>query len=127
MNKIVNLSLKNKKNKQKTKRNNKSNKIKPENNSKTLMKNKSINYLVTKAENKSKKNNISSVKKEISDLEDLLDMEYIQAINKDRSTFLIMFWAFLVDSQIILSTFFTKNVLQLFVINSLISKILKYL
>ena len=43
-------------------------------------------------------------------------MEYIQAINKDRSSFLIMFWAFLVDSQIILATFFTKNYLQLFVI-----------
>ena len=90
--------------------------MKSENNSKTSMKNKSINYLITKSENKSKKNQISKVKKEISDVEDLLDMEYIQAINKDRSSFLIMFWAFLVDSQIILTTFFTKNYLQLFVI-----------
>ena len=117
MNKIINLTWKNKKNKRKTKRNNnKLNKMKSENNSKTSMKNKSINYLVTKSENKSKKNQISTVKKEISDVEDLLDMEYIQAINKDRSSFLIMFWAFLVDSQIILTTFFTKNYLQLFVI-----------
>ena len=117
MNKIINLTWKNKKNKRKTKRNNnKLNKMKSENNSKTSMKNKSINYLVTKSENKSKKNQISKVKKEISDVEDLLDMEYIQAINKDRSSFLIMFWAFLVDSQIILTTFFTKNYLQLFVI-----------
>ena len=121
MNKIINLTWKNKKNKRKTKRNNnKLNKMKSENNSETFMKNKSINYLVTKSENKSKKNQISTVKKEISDVEDLLDMEYIQAINKDRSSFLIMFWAFLVDSQIILTTFFTKNYLQLFVIDSLI-------
>ena len=43
-------------------------------------------------------------------------MEYNEAIIKDRSTWLRIFWAFLVDSQIILTTFFTKNYLELFVI-----------
>ena len=89
LNKIVNIDWKSKKNKRKKNRNNnKSNNINPENITETFMKNKSINYLETKAENKYK---INSVKKEIIDVEDLLDMEYIQAINKDRSTFLILY------------------------------------
>ena len=108
---INNYILKNKKIKRKKKiKNNKSHK---QNNPDTFIKNKSLNYLVTKAENKYKKNKI---KNDIIDDEDLLDMEYTQAINKDRSTCLRIFWAFLVDSQIILSTFFTKNYLHLFVI-----------
>ena len=109
--------MKDKKTKQKTKRNNnKKTKMKPEIIADSLLKNKSMNYLETKGENQYKKNKNTSVKNNIIDIEDILDMEYIQAINKDRNTFLRMFWAFLLDSQIILATFFTKNFLQLFVI-----------
>ena len=96
--------------------NNKIYKMKQENNSDTLVKNKSLNHLETNIENTYKKNKISNVKNDFIDLEDLLDMEYTQAIYKDRSSFLRIYWSFLIDSQIILATFFTKNHLQLFVI-----------
>jgi len=46
----------------------------------------------------------------------LLDMEYEVAIIKDKSSFLRIYCAFLVDSQIILGTFCTENYLDLFVI-----------
>ena len=48
--------------------------------------------------------------------EDLQDMDYEQAIFIDKRTYLRMYWAFLVDTQIILSTFCTKNYLNLMVI-----------
>ena len=47
---------------------------------------------------------------------DLLDMEFEEAIIKDKRSYLRIYWGFLVDSQIILGTFFTKNYLNLFVI-----------
>ena len=43
-------------------------------------------------------------------------MEYEQAIIYDKRSYLRMYWAFLVDSQIILGTFCTENYLNLFVI-----------
>ena len=43
-------------------------------------------------------------------------MEYEVAIIKDKSSFLRIYCAFLVDSQIILDTFCTENYLDLFVI-----------
>ena len=116
MQKIYNFSQKNKKpiKNQKT-NNNKLYKKNPQNKPNTFLKNKSLHYLETKTENiiKNKKANI---KNDIIDVDDLLDMEYTQAITKNRSTFLKIYWAFLLDSQIILATFFTKNYLQLFVI-----------
>ena len=116
MQKIYNFSQKNKKpiKNQKT-NNNKLYKKNPQNKPNTFLKNKSLHYLETKTENiiKNKKANI---KNNIIDVDDLLDMEYTQAITKNRSTFLKIYWAFLLDSQIILATFFTKNYLQLFVI-----------
>ena len=48
--------------------------------------------------------------------EDLLDMDYEQAIIFDKRAYLKMFWGILVDSQIILGTFFTENYLHLFII-----------
>ena len=46
----------------------------------------------------------------------LQDMSYEQAILYDKRTYLRIYWAFLVDKQIILGTFFTENDLNLFVI-----------
>ena len=48
--------------------------------------------------------------------EDLQDMDYEKAIIYDKRTYLRMYWAFLVDSQIILGTFCTSNYLHLLVI-----------
>ena len=43
-------------------------------------------------------------------------MDYEQAIIVDKRTYLRMYWTFLVDTQIILSTFYTKNYLNLMII-----------
>jgi len=48
--------------------------------------------------------------------EDILDMDYEEAIIKDKSSFIRIFWLYLIDSQIILGTFCTDNYLDLFVI-----------
>ena len=48
--------------------------------------------------------------------EDIQDMDYEEAIIKDKRSYLRMFWSFLIDSQIILGTFCTDNYLNLFVI-----------
>ena len=48
--------------------------------------------------------------------EDLQDMDFEEAIIYDKRNYLRMYWAFLVDSQIILGTFCTENYLYLFVI-----------
>ena len=47
---------------------------------------------------------------------DLQNMDYEEAIIFDKRTYLRMYWGFLVDSQIILGTFFTDNYFDLFVI-----------
>jgi hypothetical protein len=60
------------------------------------------------------------IKKEITKLSqtdsELQDMDYEEAIIHDKRSYLRMFWAFLVDTQIILGTFCTENYLNLFVI-----------
>jgi len=48
--------------------------------------------------------------------EDLQDMEYEEAAGNDKRSYLRMYWCFLVDSQIILGTFFTENYLDLLII-----------
>ena len=48
--------------------------------------------------------------------EDIQDMDYEEAIIYDKRSYLRMYWAFLVDTQIILGTFCTENYLNLFVI-----------
>ena len=48
--------------------------------------------------------------------EDFQDMDYEQAIIYDKRSYLRMYWAFLVDTQIILGTFCTENYLDLLVI-----------
>jgi len=47
---------------------------------------------------------------------DLQNMDYEEANIFDKRTYLRMYWGFLVDSQIILGTFFTDNYFDLFVI-----------
>ena len=115
--KTINSIQKNPKRRLNVKRNNNdlSYKEKLNNSSNNALKNKKLNHFGEKDGNKYKKNN-KGIKNNIIDDEDLLDMEYNEAIIKDRSTWLRIFWAFLVDSQIILTTFFTKNYLELFVI-----------
>ena len=46
----------------------------------------------------------------------LQDLDYEQAILYDNRTFMKIYWAFLVDTQIILGTFCTENYLTLFII-----------
>ena len=48
--------------------------------------------------------------------DNLQNLDFEQAILYDKRTFIKMYWAFLVDTQIILETFFTENNLTLFVI-----------
>ena len=48
--------------------------------------------------------------------EELQDLEFNEAINQDKRSLFRMYWSYLVDSQIILGTFFTENYLDLFII-----------
>ena len=48
--------------------------------------------------------------------EDLQDMDFEEAIIQDKRSYLRMYWSFLIDSQIILGTFYTENYLSLLVI-----------
>ena len=47
---------------------------------------------------------------------DIQDMDYEEAIIYDKRSYLMMYWAYLVDTQIILGTFCTENYLNLLVI-----------
>ena len=78
------------------------------------IKNKLVNNQETLG-NTNKNNNYDIIKLSRGD-EDLLDMDYEQAILYDKRTYLKMFWGILVENQIILGTFFTENYLHLFVI-----------
>ena len=64
-----------------------------------------------------KLNNKNILIKGLKKVEDeLQDMDFKEAIIYDKRTFFKMYWSFLLDSQIILSTFFTENYLNLFII-----------
>ena len=73
---------------------------------------KNINKIETVAE---KENDINNSKISQKD-DDFQEMDYEEAVEQDKRVYLRMFWSFLVDSQIILSTFFTENSLHLFII-----------
>ena len=47
---------------------------------------------------------------------DIQDLDYEEAIIYDKRSYLRMYWGFLVDSQLILETFYTDNYLELFII-----------
>ena len=66
-----------------------------------------------KKTNKNKDDDIIQLSKTDADLQ---DMDYEEAIIYDKRTYLRMYWAFLVDTQIILGTFCTDNYLNLMVI-----------
>ena len=94
--------------------------IKDEFNKKSNIKNnraikKVINNLETIEEKNEEKNNKEDINLYQTD-EDLQDMDYEEAIIYDKRSFLRMYWSFLVDTQIILGTFYTDNYLNLFVI-----------
>ena len=63
----------------------------------------------------SKKNEKDIVRLSNTDYE-IQDMDYEEAIIHDKRSYLRMYWAFLVDSQVILGTFCTDNYLDLLVI-----------
>ena len=48
--------------------------------------------------------------------EDIQDMNYEKAILNDKRSYFKIYWSFLIDTQIILETFFTNNSLNLFII-----------
>ena len=73
------------------------------------------NNLIT-LEGQKELNNKNGDIKLLENDEDLQDMDYDLAIIYDKRSYLRMYWAFLVDSQIILGTFCTENYLNLFVI-----------
>ena len=63
----------------------------------------------------SKVNNLNIIKLSKAEF-DIQDLDYEEAIIYDKRSFLRMYWGFLVDSQIILGTFFTGNYFDLFII-----------
>ena len=62
------------------------------------------------------KNNKGDVIKLSKTDSDIQDLDYEEAIIYDKRSYLRMYWGFLVDSQLILETFYTDNNLELFVI-----------
>ena len=81
---------------------------------------KQINNMETIGENINKENKkIKTIDKlyktEIND-EELDEMDFEEAIIYDKRSYLKLYWSSLIDSQIILSTFFTSNNLYLFLI-----------
>ena len=62
------------------------------------------------------KNNTNNCIKLSQKDEDLQDMDFKFAVIKDKRSCLRIYWSYLVESQIILGTFFTENYLDLFVI-----------
>ena len=62
------------------------------------------------------KNLTKGISRILNNDEDLQNLDYEEAIIYDKRNYIRMFWSFLIDSQIILETFFTENYLYLFVI-----------
>ena len=82
-------------------------------------KNKKADNLETIAVNESSKDkpdeNENAVQLSQTD-DELQDMDYEEAIIHDKRSYIRMYWSTLLDSQLILSTFFTDNKLNLFII-----------
>ena len=77
---------------------------------------KGIQYMETvggKNKAKIKKEDIAKLSNTDADLQ---DMDYEEAVIYDKRSYLRMYWAYLVDTQIILGTFCTDNYLNLLVI-----------
>ena len=93
----------------KNKKKNISNRIKSKNNEKNVRHNLETNEGKKKLKNDKELFNLYKLD------EDLQDMDYEQAILYDKRSYLRIYWAFLVDTQIILGTFCTKSYLNLFI------------
>ena len=102
--------------KKKSKVKSKKNKKKKNSNNKNNNKEKKDVYSLETIEDKRNIKNNKDQNKLYQTDEDLQDMEYEQAIIYDKRSYLRMYWAFLVDTQIILGTFCTESYLNLFVI-----------
>ena len=74
-------------------------------------------FILDEENNQNKSNNkcINKIKLSQKD-ENLQDMDFKFAVIKDKRSCLRIYWSYLVESQIILSTFFTENYLDLFII-----------
>ena len=89
---------------------------------KSIKGNKKSKYLYNmetleyKNKNKSNLNIFKNLRKLYNGDDNLQNMDYEQAIVYDKRALIKMYWAFLVDTQIILETFCTENNLTLFVI-----------
>ena len=81
---------------------------------------KNINKIETIGDTRNILNKSRIIKKKIEKLfqtdSELQDMDYEEAIIYDKRSCFGMYWAFLVDTQIILGTFCTESYLNLFVI-----------
>ena len=93
-------------------------KIKRKKNLKKTKKNKALNNMETITENEYNKkiNRINDFNLVSRINDDILDMDYEEAIIRAKISFIKIYWSYLVDSQIILGTFCTENYLDLFVI-----------
>ena len=76
---------------------------------------KDISKMETMLGKNNNKFNVNIIKLSKTD-SDIQALDYEEAIIFDKRSFLRIYWGFLVDSQIILGTFFTDNNLDLFVI-----------
>ena len=74
-----------------------------------------LNNLITLEGKKGLENKKDDLKY-LQNFEDLQDMDYELALIYDKRSYFRMYWAYLVDTQIILGTFFTENYLNLFAI-----------
>ena len=83
------------------------------NNIKNIHKMRNIQKVINNNDIKSIINKGNKIKFSNNDLQDLV---YEKAIILDKRSYLRMYWCFLLDSQIILGTFFADNNLDIFVI-----------
>jgi len=74
-----------------------------------------INNIETMGEKENEKNKHKKIDEEKTE-DDLDEMDYEEAIIYDKRSYMLMYLSSLVDSQIILDTFFTDNNLNLFII-----------
>ena len=74
------------------------------------------NFIPSEENIKNKSQNCFSKIKLSQKDEDLLEINFTFAVMKDKRSFLRIYWSYLVESQIILGTFFTQNYLDLFII-----------
>ena len=89
-------------------------KVKRKTNNRRSLINKTLNNIMTI--NANKYNRTNNFNKLSRTNENILDMEYEEAIIRGKISFIRIYWLYLVYSQIILGTFCTENYLDLFVI-----------